>query len=279
MKQVYFTKSKKNTVDFIQDLLDNQKFSEVHCIYSEKSPLISEKLFDLDMECVEFKDYGSHDLIRKDHSKMGLIVLGLSQMINPSNRCDERFEYMYNYCKYKTKFVIDNVPYRIEKWRVWYPYGVINPAILGYPHSYAIETAYNNHIKYNREDPIPINKIVEQVKDITTIDYKKYFTFKMKFNVMETTEEQKKEYDELKEQLFEEYTNINSILSRLKKFAKKLNPKYNLIHPNNIYKIEEDIEFHITDLKVDEYFRNKLEQIYSETNQLTEALYRACVSK
>jgi hypothetical protein len=277
--KVYFTKGSATPI--VERILQTIDPKKCLCVYAKKSRLIDGTLLwlaNMDVRLVEFADYGKDvEEALMDDDEATLIVVGLSDMIRPSNRCDIRFEYMYNFAKPGAKYVLDHVPFLQEKWRTWYPYGVIDPAILLYPHSYAIESAYRNYQEeIVEDDPLEIEWIIKRTAPYTEIDYQKYFEFGIRFKVHEVTPEQRKHYLKLKNELFNTCTTVKPIIRGLAKYCQSILPERNMfIRLDKMYRLQEDTMIHMTDLNVDWYLRSEIERVVSETNQLTEGLYEA----
>lgn len=273
--------SKGSATPIVERILQTVDPTKCLIIYSRQSRVYDNTLLWLaptGAQIIEFADYGKDAqaaLANDDEATM--IVVGLSDMIRPSNRCDIRFEYMYNFAKPGAKYVIDHAPFLQEKWRVWYPYGVIDPAILLYPHSYAIESAYRNYEDgLIEDDPLDIGWIIERVQPWTEIDYRLYFNFDIEFEVHQTTAEQRKEYAELKDKLFAEYATVKPVIRRLAEFAQSICPPRNIVaDTRKLYKLVGDTVYHMTDLNVDWYLRGEIERVVTDTNRLTEGLYEA----
>jgi hypothetical protein len=277
--RVFFTKGSAAPV--AGRILQTRDPAKCLIVYHQRSRVYDNTLLWLasaGAQLVEFADYGKDAqaaLIDDDAATM--IVVGISDMIRPSNRCDIRFEYMYNFAKPGAKYIVDHVPFLQEKWRVWYPYGVIDPAILLYPHSYAIESAYRNYEDgLIEDDPLELGWIIDRVKSWTEIDYRRYFDFDVEFIVHQTTAEQRQEYAELKDKLFEECTTVKPIIKGLAGFAQGICPERDIIaDTRKLYKLTGDTTYHMTDLNVDWYLRGEIERVVTDTNRLTEGLYEA----
>lgn len=289
----YFTKQSDKVKEILNQIKNKYKYQECLCVYKNRSNIFTEEILNIEgINFVSFKNYGkeTNDILKNNKGNI-LVVVGLSDMIRPSNRCDIRFEYMYNFSKYKYKFVIDEVPFKEEKWRIWYPYSVFNPDLIGYPHSYAIETDYQNYIdsKYredeNLEDPIPVDELISKTKNYTEIYYKKYFDFDLEFNIYQANMPERAEYERIKKELFEKEKTPHKIIKKLHEYAQSIYPSHNLIRRlKKIYKINSSLDndtlfekpkvtFNMTDLNVDKYLKSELERLVNETNQITEGLY------
>lgn len=277
--KVFLTKGSATPI--AERILQTRDPAKCLIVYHKQSRVVDGTLMWLanaGAQLVEFAGYGKDAqaaLIDDDQATM--IVVGISDMIRPSNRCDIRFEYMYNFAKPGAKYVIDHAPFLQEKWRVWYPYGVIDPAILLYPHSYAIESAYRNYEEgLTEDDPLGIDWIIDRVQAWTEIDYRRYFDFDVEFIVHQTTAGQHKEYAQLKDKLFEECSTIKPVIAGLAKFAQNVCPERNIImDTRKLYKLTGDTVYHMTDLNVDWYLRGEIERVVTDTNRLTEGLYEA----
>jgi len=271
MKKVFFTKTSLGTEKYLDYILQKADFNKCYCVFKKGSFLINDNLLKKPINFIEFTDFGSPDIVMANNQNNIMVVIGLSEMIRPSNRCNIKFEYMYNFGDYKAKFVIDSVPFLIHKWRIWYPYGLVKNNAFGYPHSYAIESAYRSYEEgRSQEDPLTIKWMAETMSAITKIDYKNYFDFDLSFVEHTTTVKQKNEYEVLKEDLFAKHKTISPILSALHKYSKNVLKENNLfLDLKKIYKVNEDIVFYHTDLGIDKYIKTKLTSLISETNELT----------
>jgi hypothetical protein len=290
----FFVQDINKVIEILNTIKKNYQYDNILTIFKNKCIIWDKKILDInDINFTSFKKYGQKtDEILKNNKNNILIVIGLSDMIRPSNRCDIRFEYMYNFTKYKYKFVIDEVPFKEEKWRIWYPYSVFNPDTLGYPHSYAAETDYQKYIdsQYLEEkdfsDPFPIKQTINKIDKCTEIYYKEYFNFKIKFNIYETNLREKDKYKKIKNKLFEEEKTPHQIIKSLRKYSSSLISNYNLpLKVKKLYKIKSKFNndntlfdnskyiFNMTDLKVDKYLKSEIERVYNNTNKLTGGLY------
>lgn len=279
MKNVYFTKTKEGAKKYLDSILGTS-YEKAICIYKKGTILLSPELLGCDCEYIEFSEYGSPDHVIQDHSNNIMIVIEPSEMIRPSNRCDIRFEYMYNFGKYKDKFIIDTAPFKQEKWRVWYPYGIVKPNAFDYPHSYAIESAYRSYEEERSDfDLLEIRSLVKDVLDITAIDYRYYFENKFKFVEHKTTVSERNEYERIKEHLFNTKTTVTPILRGLHKYSKSLVKEHNIFRDlKKIYKIKGDITIHMTDLPIDTYLKSEIVRVINETNEMTRRFYDEDIS-
>ncbi|HWQ18462.1 MAG TPA: hypothetical protein VN455_01705 [Methanotrichaceae archaeon] len=277
--KAFFTKDRNDVPDIIDSITARKDFDEVHCLYTPGSKLFDPFLFLMkDINFISFDDYGKNcKEVLQDNENNLMIVLGISDMMRPANRCDQRFEYMFNYSKYGRKYSIDRVPFREEIWRIMWPYSVLHTTILEFNHSYAAESAYRAFQEGRTdENPLAVPWIVSKIGEHTEMRYKRFFDFEVRFEIHPTTDAQKAEYAALKEELFNTKNNIRSIISGLAKYARSIQPKRNIFTDmKKLYDIEESITFHVTDLKVDAYLQSEIERIIGETNQLTEGLYAA----
>jgi hypothetical protein len=277
--KVFLTKGSATPI--AERILQTRDPAKCLIVYHKQSRVVDGTLMWLanaGAQLVEFADYGKDAqaaLIDDDQATM--IVVGISDMIRPSNRCDIRFEYMYNFAKPGAKYIIDHVPFLQEKWRTWYPYGVIDPAILLYPHSYAIESAYLNYEDgLAEDDPLDIGWIIDRVQAWTEIDYRRYFDWDVEFIVHRATADQHREYVQLKDKLFKECSTIKPVIAELAKFAQSICQERSIIiDTRKLYKLTGDTVYHMTDLNVDWYLRGEIERVVTDTNRLTEGLYEA----
>lgn len=247
------------------------------CVYSKKSALSTPEA--LSADGVEYVEFGNLSMwiargVADDHGGDALVVLGLSTMIRPSNRCDRRFEYLYGRGGFASRHVIDDVPYRMERWRVWYPYGLAVPNLMGYPHSYAIEVAYRGWEEGRSEyDPVSVDLLVPLLSPYTTITYERFFERIPRYEVMPTTEEDKVGYQREKERLFKESTSPPAIVRGLADYCQFVCPFRTMsLDTGYLYKGVPEVVV-MTDLKVDQYLRSEAGRLISDTNALTEGLY------
>ncbi len=275
--KVYFTK--RSATSIVEQLLMTVDATKCLCVYHKRSRVYDDSLLKLSStgaKFVEFANYGKDSITTLlDDKQATIIIVGLSDMIRPSNRCDIRFEYMYHFAKVGHKYVIDHVPFLEEKWRTWYPYGLIDPGILLYPHSYAIESAYRNYEDGLIEaDPLPTEWLVDRIKAWTHIDYRKYFDSIIEFEVHETTERQKQRYAEIKQQLFMEHTTIKPIIAGLAQYCQQICPRRTIFSDRRkLYQLQKNTVLTMTDLNVDWHLRSEIERVIVDTNRLTEGLY------
>lgn len=277
--KVYLTKG--SSAPIVSEILESVNPEKCLCIYAEKSRVFDGSVLwgaEKGIRFVEFSHYGKDvGEALLDDPEATMIVIGLSDMIRPSNRCDIRFEYMYNFARVGRKFVIDHVPFLEEKWRVWYPYGVIGPGILLYPHSYAIESAYRNYENgLAEDDPLEIGWLIERLREWTMIDYRHYFEDPIEFIVHPVSETQRNGYEALKEELFAKEKTVKSIIAGLAHYCQSIFPERTIFADlRKLYRLKGKVILHMTDLKADWYLRSEIEKAVRETNELTGGLYEA----
>ena len=258
MNKVILTKSKDVVLDVIG------KYNDPIIVYSNKSKIVPANIGGYELE-----EYKRPDTFTSIPHNSTIIIIGISDMIRPSNRCDEIFENLYNSAKYIHKVVIDDKPFVDELWRCWYLFAAANPDTFRYPHSYALESAYNNYLDGIGNNPLEFKDIAIEVADWTTITYNRYFDFDMKFVIHKTSAYVKNEYEELKKKVFDDWRSIPSSIKTLHQFAQSVLQEHNLSRNlNHIYDIERDTTFHITDLNVDKFLMEEYKRIYNDTNNL-----------
>lgn len=259
MKQSVLTK------DHIK-YLENIK-GKVLCIYKKNTLELPEN----DFTFVEFGDLSNPKYMLGDWENWTMVVLGISYMKTPSNRCDPRFEFIFNWSKFKNVYVIDDKPYIIDKWRIWFLFGATHDNPLNVDHSYAIESRYNNFLEGLSENPLTMEILTEL--DLY-IDYKHYFDFKIDFKVVGMPAYVHNEYEILKEKVFNEWNGVSSAIRTLHKFCQNVLQDHNMSRNlKSIYDIKNDHTFYVTDLPVDLYLMSEYKRVFNETNEITEAYY------
>ncbi len=259
MKQSVLT---KDHISFLNKLEGN-----VLCIYKKNTLELPNK----DFKFVEFGDLSNPKYMLGDWGEWTMVVLGMSYINTPSNRCDSRFEFIYNWSTFKNVYVIDDKPYIIDKWRIWFLFGATTENALNVDHSYAIESRYNNYLEGISEDPLSIDKLMEL--DLF-IDYKYYFDFEIKFETIKMSADVHNQYEELKRKVFDNWKGPSNAIMILHRFCQNVLQDHNMSRNlKSIYELKDDHTFYITDLPVDLYLRGEYKRIYRETNEITSAYY------
>ena len=264
MKQIIITKN--NIDNYIRCL----SLPNTLLVYSGKCSLASDYIKSIGVEIDDFRRPDVLTSIRQDTS---LIVVGISDIIKPSNRCDEVFENIFNSHLYSNKIVIDDKPFFGELWRCWFLFATVKQDALRYPHSYALESAYNNYLEGRGDNPLDLGIIRNEFKDIVKVEYDRYFDFNIQFKVHETSSYQKEEYQRIKREVFDNWKSISSSIKTLHTYTTSILQEHNLPrNRNKLYNIDRDYVFHLTDLNVDIYLMNEIKKLYNDTNNLIKAL-------
>lgn len=80
-----------------------------------------------------------------------LVLVGLSRMITPSNRCDTVNDFLQTMSPGIEKIIIDTSPFIGEPWRLWFHFSVAYREFLGYTYSYPVEGDWLRW--FQREEP------------------------------------------------------------------------------------------------------------------------------
>ncbi len=216
----------------------------------------------------KFKDYYREYL--KTASR--LILVGLTQMITPSNRTDYLWETIYNNTPNLEKIVIDMLPFRVDPWRIWFIFGAVGEKYLDYTYSYIAETHYKAYIEEQRKlNPFSLETIIKQGRNLIISDYKKYFKSVIIAEVP-MSEEVHEEYKQKKEECFDKGTSISSIIKCLSNYVQNKYPKRKIPSKASIFN-NRNIRIVKTDLKVDDFLVSELLDRINLTNNILEAFY------
>jgi hypothetical protein len=213
--------------------------------------------------------YNARDYINNiDH----LVIVGLTNLLNPGNRCDMVWEILMNNTTELSKISIDRVLFISKPWRLWFHFGVINAKYLQYTYSYVAESHYNAWIRGTHpENPFSIDTIKKYGNNVIFCEYKKYFT-NINIETIKLDSNIHKEYQLLKEECFKKFSTIHKIITELSKFAKNSCPQRNIPSQASIFS-KRSHKIIKTDLKIDEYIVSERLKLVSLTNKIAGEFY------
>lgn len=164
---------------------------------------------------IEFEEF--RNIYPNIHANM-FIFFGFNRIMNPSNRTDFIFEYLFMMSTDIKKISVDYDPFIGEPWRLWFHYGLCNCGKFGVPYSYAYETEWK-HWFYRKinDSRFESNNLEICITDTySNLDYLKYNS---KF--YDPTNDDFKWYKEAKEFVFNKYDTPKLLINNLLKLANK----------------------------------------------------------
>lgn len=227
---------------------------------------------------VSFEDYANSENIEQmkafDESKLLLIVFDISQMLG--NRLDFRLDQIQVRQRARAKIVVEEFPYLVRPWQIYFPFSLLDKTLLGYNHSYAIEGEYKKYKDGLRTDPCAVKIIGEQIKPVTFIDYDRVFPVFPEIIEEQVSGNMRGEYETYKLALFETETGPAALLRKLDKFVQTLLPSRRV--PFNLKKIyQPDFKRVVkTDLPLDNYLVAEMLEVMNHSNDLTNWLDQNC---
>ncbi|TRZ48858.1 MAG: hypothetical protein D4S01_09680 [Dehalococcoidia bacterium] len=225
-------------------------------------------------EFVEFNDlcknYDSYSGFKQCDA---VVFVGINKMFNPSTRIHPVYELLpYGLPKDITLVSMDKSPYIGSLWRIWPHFYITKTPFGEYTYSYLLESHHNSFLDGVRsENPLDLNLIKQHADKNVQIDYDQYFSLP-KIEIIEMSPDIHSEYQELKEELFNEHDRIVPIIRGLANFAKSECKERKIPMEHKIFETPNDVQIVRTDLKVDEYLANKLMTKIDEVNRVCEML-------
>lgn len=213
----------KYKVQFVKKLED----SLIKNISFENTLVIYHGLYSLD-NIIQTKEIMNFDNFRKVYNDIHykcFIFFGLNRIINPSNRCDFIFEYLFNLSNDIEKISIDYEPFVGEPWRLWFHYGLTKSGNFGVPYSYSIETEWKHwfyrDINFSRFEEDNLKLCIDSTySNLDLLSYDVLF-YEPDASIFEW-------YKKAKEFIFNKYTAPKMIINNLLKLVnKKCNVDYN----------------------------------------------------
>jgi len=221
------------------------------------------------MDC----DYLEYDAFSREYEsysftgKKVMIFVGANKFFNSSTRIHPVMELLpYGLPADMKLFSVDTSPYIGPLWRMWAHFYFTKVSFGEYTYSYLLESHFNGFQDGVRtENPLALEKIQQYASGNVSIDYDRFFAEPV-VDIIEMPPVIHIEYQELKEQLFEEQDHIQKIIKGLANFAKASCPERYLPAEHKIFETPETIHIKRTDLKVDEYLTGKLLEKIDEVN-------------
>ena len=127
----------------------------------------------------------------------------------------------------KKKLMVDIVPFTKSVEYAYIPFSHLERQILGHQHWYAFR---ENNQEYNSKGEIVeghnFELLAEKMAPYTRIEYDHFMEHETKTLTCELTKEEHKEYDKYKVELFEKYSSIQPILTRLADYVNTTKGRY-----------------------------------------------------
>ena len=103
------------------------------------------KISNINNKIVNFSEYKNSYLEYDNYNN--LIIVGISRIINPANRCAFINDYLSVMTRNKNKVIVDTIPFMGEPWRMFWGYQFSNmeEEIFNTNYSYPVE---NNYLKW-----------------------------------------------------------------------------------------------------------------------------------
>jgi len=202
-----------------------------------------------------------------------IVFVGTNRIITPSNRTKPVFELLFTGTRNINKISVDNVPFISQPWRFWFHFGITNTIYSDYDYSYAAETDYD---KFQDElsdyNPFSLEEMVRWSKETVKVNYNAYF---VDYEIIEIKlfPDVVDEYNTLKDKLLDTEPNINSVLRKLKKFAKARCRERSIPQLHSIFNNPNGLRIIKTNLGIDNYLTQQLVNIIKLINNYLREMY------
>ncbi len=260
------------TNEYLKKSLCNLISDKSVLFYSKKKSDIKDikHLFYSCISYEDFKDINDYDF-DKDICYMTFVILDSE---NITIRHDKRFLLLQRTLRPKSKIICSKFPYIINAWKFYYHYSFFDKSLLKYHHSYAFEQAkYNYDEGISNYDPYNILDLTCRTKDFTMIEYNKVFDFNINYIQYNVTNPELKEYERIRDCLFNSEKTIKPVLKKLQEYSSSLIPNHNLnLDLNLMYKNKSNLIIYHTDLNIDLYLKNQMSYLFNHSNELSEVL-------
>lgn len=201
------------------------------------------------------------------------LFLGLSNMMTPSNRTDDVWEFTFNQMDTPAVSVDRNL-FRSDPWRAWFHFGLVDAEYRDYTYSYLAETDYEQYFNGQTDDnPFSLAEIRTWGEDIIESQYRQYFRM---FDVTvgyEADASEEYEYSELLDDLFQEKNTIGQVRRALAAYAGDIYPERQVPSRHQLFRNGTDWTLRITDLPIDRWKASYLRDLVELTNGIAEAFY------
>lgn len=222
-----------------------------------------------DCEFVEFKDlcdtYQKRDYFE---GKQTVVFVGSNKIFNASSRNHPVFDILQYGLAGMERFVVDISPYVGPIWRIFPQFSLAGLPFGEYTYSYLLESHYNSFLDGVRPDnPLDLEAIGEYARSNVSIDYDRFFS-PPSIKVIPMSPSIHCDYQEVKEDLFEENNRIVPIIKGLSNFAKSVCNERKIPQEHKIFETPDNVQIIRTDLKVDEYLTSQLVAKMDEVNRV-----------
>jgi hypothetical protein len=169
---------------------------------------------------IDWSEYKSKYLELESYNNLALI--GISKMINPANRCQFINDYLSVMTRNKNKFIFDNKPFEGEPWRLFWNYQFANldDEIFKINYSYPIEDNYLKWFYREKNQSLFIPHVLGS--SLKNYFYTELKAINFKVSFYDVTEEDLKNYEELKLLIKEKYYTPKLIINNLLKLCNNL---------------------------------------------------------
>jgi len=202
-----------------------------------------------------------------------VVLHRLSQMMTPSNRTDDVWEFVFNQMDTTTASV-DEYLFRSDPWRSWFHFGAVNAEYRDYTYSYLAETDYDQYFNGQTDDnPFAVDEVLQWGDGVVESQYETYFN-KFEVNIdYETDASEQYEYSELLDELFQEKNTVGQVRRSLESYASDIYDDRNIPTRHQLFKNGTEWEVSITDLPIDVWKASHLKELVTLTNGIAEGLY------
>ena len=202
-----------------------------------------------------------------------VVFIRLSEMMTPSNRTDDVWEFTFN--QMETPAVsVDEKLFRSDPWRSWFHFGLVGAEYRDYTYSYLAETDYEQYFNgATDENPFSIEEISKWGGGIIESDYQEYFTeFEVEVGY-DATPEEEYEYSELLDELFETKNTVGQVRRGLEDYADEIYPERYMPKRHQLFNDEKEWRLKRTNLPIDEWRASYLRELVDLTNSILEEFY------
>lgn len=201
------------------------------------------------------------------------MFLGLTDMMTPSNRTDDIWEFAFN--QMETPAVsVDTYLFRSDPWRAWFHFGLVGAQYRDYTYSYLAETDYDQYFNGKRdENPFSLAEIGEWGEGVIESHYEQYFrTFEVATDY-ETDASEEYEYSELVDELFAEKNTMGQVRRALDSYADEIYPDREIPSRHQLFRGSREWELSVTDLPIDQWRASYLRDLVELTNGIVEGFH------
>lgn len=247
--------------------IDGAQWEKPLCVYKDQNPVSG-------VDAIKFKEF-KEEPRKKLNEYETLIMVGLSNMMTPSNRTDEVWEYTFNQMD-KNCISIDKYLFRSDPWRTWFHFGLIDAEYRDYTYSYLAETDYEKYYNgLSEKNPLSYKEIKKWGGGLIESNYKRYFK---KFDIKvgyQVNPSEEYEYMEKLDELFKTKNTIGQVIRGLESYAEDIHPGRNVPSRHKLFKGDRSFQLNVTDLPVDEWKSNYLKYLADFTNRILEGFYES----